>query len=191
MPAVATVLRVEDGTGTTSERFERSSLGQLVISAGIVLFLLCEIGTNLPASSVQREVSETANWVVRAMGVEQEWGVFAPDPRPSTLGLEADVTYEDGTTEVWHLPQGNDLVENLRFYRWRKWLERVRSDSYPEIWLPTARWIASEHEGRGSPVATVDLVRLFRENTLNDPQPVLQRFTYFTYDVATDAGRAT
>lgn len=177
--------------GTASERFERSSLGQLVISAGIVLFLLTEIGTNLPGSAVEREVSEASSWVVRAMGVEQQWGVFAPNPRPSSLDLEALVTFADGTTATWHLPQGNDLVENLRYYRWRKWLERVRSDGYPDIWEPTARWIASLYDDRGSPVERVDLIRLFRENALDDPQPPMQRYTYFTYDAAADAGRSS
>jgi hypothetical protein len=180
--AVATVLRVPDET--PSVRFERSAIGQLVISAGIVLFLLIEIGTNLPESSVEREISRTANRTVRWLGVEQEWGVFAPDPRPTSLGVEGRVTFEDGSTAVWHLPQGGEIVENLRYYRWRKWLERIRSDGYPELYEPTARWIASLYDDQPSDVVRVELVRFFRTNEIDDPQPPYEEYTYFTYDVA-------
>jgi hypothetical protein len=165
---------------TLSERFERSSLGQLVITAGVVLFLLCEIGTNLPSSAIQRSESETTNRFVRVLGVEQEWGVFAPDPRPISLQLEARITFEDGSHATWHLPHGSDLGGNLRFYRWRKWLERARSDSYSDIWAPTARWIASQYADRPSPVRQVQLVRRFHDNVLDEDQPPYQSFVYCT-----------
>jgi hypothetical protein len=168
---------------TLSERFERSSLGQLVITVGVVLLLLCEIGTNLPASAVQRAESDTTNRFVRVLGVEQEWGVFAPDPRSTSLQLRARITFEDGSTATWRLPHGGDLVENLRYYRWRKWLERARSDSYTDIWDPTARWIASLYEGRHSPVRQVELIRRFHENSLGEHQPPYQEFVYYTLQV--------
>lgn len=171
---------------TVSARFERSSLGQLVISAGIVLFLLVELGTNLPASAVQRSVDQTSNRTARWLGVEQQWGVFAPDPRSTSLDVEGRVTFADGSTATWELPEGPPVVANLRYYRWRKWLERIRSDGYPEIHEPTARWIASLYDDRPSPVVRVELIRSFRENALDDPQPPYQQFTYFTYEPGPD-----
>ena len=166
-----------------SERVERSSLGQLVISAGIVLFLLCEIGTNLPSSAAQRAESETANRMVRVLGVEQEWGVFAPDPRPISIGLEGRITFVDGTEATWTLPEGSPIGENLRYYRWRKWLERARADSYSDIWDPTARWIASQFDGGPSPVLRVELVRRFRENVVDGDQPPYDEAVYYTLDL--------
>jgi hypothetical protein len=166
-----------------SERFERSSPGQLIITVGVVLFLLCEIGTNLPSSAIQRKESETTNRFARILGVEQEWGVFAPDPRPTSLRLEARVTFEDGTRTVWHVPEGSSIGENLRYYRWRKWLERARSDSYTAIWDPTARWIASLYEGRRSPVSRVQLVRRFHDNALGPDQPPYREHVYYTLDL--------
>ena len=54
---------------------------------------------------------------------------------------------------------------NLRYYRWRKWLERVRSDDYRDIWEPTARWIASLYDDQARrPVVRVELVRRFHDN---------------------------
>ena len=166
-----------------SEEVERSPLGQLVISALIVLLLLVEIGTNLPASAVQRSVGPTSGQIAFVLGSEQAWGVFAPDPRPSSLQLEGRVTFADGSHATWHLPQGSPWGENLRFYRWRKWLERVRSDTYPEMWPPTARWIASQYAHGRSPVTQVQLVRRFHDNTIADPQPPWKEFVYYTLDL--------
>lgn len=166
-----------------SERFERSSVGQLVISVGVVLVLLCEVGTHLPPSALARSVGPTANQVVRLLASEQAWGVFAPNPRTTSLQVEGRVTFADGSTTVWTIPEGPNVGANLRFYRWRKWLERVRSDGYRTIWEPTARWIASLYDDQPSPVVRVDLVRRFRENVLQGTPPPWQEYTYFTLDL--------
>ncbi|MGH9275495.1 MAG: hypothetical protein ACRDZU_12685 [Acidimicrobiales bacterium] len=170
-------------TPPLSERFERSSLGQFVASAGVVLVLLCQVGTHLPPSAVHRAVGPTANQMVRVLASEQAWGVFAPNPRATSLQVEGRVTFADGSTTVWTLPEGPNLGANLRYYRWRKWLERIRSDSYRDIWEPTARWIASLYEDERSPVVRVDLVRRFRDNALTGEQPPYKEFTYFTLDL--------
>ncbi len=169
-----------------SARLERSSIGQLIISMGVVLVLLSELGTHLPASALERAVSPTANQVVRILASEQAWGVFAPNPRETSLEFEGRVTFADGSTTIWTLPQGSNLGANLRYYRWRKWLERVRSDSYRNIWEPTARWIGSLYDDQRSPVVRVDLVRRFHDNVLEGEQPPWQEFTYFTLDLEAD-----
>jgi hypothetical protein len=164
-----------------SERVERSSAGRLVISLFIVVVLLAEVGTHLPrGSAVSRSVNAPANQVIRILGVEQAWGVFAPNPRSTSLGIEARITFADGTTARWDLPQGSNVGANLRYYRWRKWLERARSDSHRGLWEPTARWIASLHDDGPSPVVTVELIRHFHDNVLVGPQPPWESFTYFT-----------
>jgi hypothetical protein len=166
-----------------SEEVERSSVGQLVISALIVLTLLVEIGTNLPASAVERSVGPTSGQISFLLGNEQAWGVFAPDPRSTSLQFEGRITFADGSHATWHIPTGSSWGENLRLYRWRKWLERVRSDGYTEIWPPTARWIASLYAHHSSPVAQVQLVRRFHDNTVSDPQPPWKEFVYYTLDL--------
>jgi hypothetical protein len=163
-----------------SERVEQSPTGQLLISGAIALMLLATIGTHLPASAVAQSVGERANQVVHVLGVEQSWGVFAPDPRSTSLEMEARLTFVDGSTAVWRPPDGDKVVSNLRYYRWRKWVERVRSDDYANTWDQTARWIADQYE---EPVARVDLVRYFRENALDDPQPPYSEYTFFSLDL--------
>lgn len=166
-----------------SERVERSSLGRLAISVVVVLVLLSEVGTHLPPSALARAVEPTAHQMVRLLASEQAWGVFAPNPRSSSLQVEARVTFADGSTTTWTVPEGANLVANLRYYRWRKWLERVRSDEYRSTWEPTARWIASLYDDQPTPVVRVELVRRFHENVVEGPQPPWQEYTYFTLEL--------
>jgi hypothetical protein len=176
--------QAEDERATTlSERVEQSPIGQLLISGAIGLALLATIGTHLPASAVAQSVGERANQVVHVLGIEQSWGVFAPDPRSTSLNMEARVTFADGSAAVWTVPNGDKVVSNLRYYRWRKWVERVRSDDYSNTWEQTARWIAAQYDGRKSPVVRVDLVRFFRENSLDDPQPPYNEYTFYSLDL--------
>jgi hypothetical protein len=166
-----------------SERVERSTLGQILISGAIALAILATIGTHLPSSSVAGSVGERSSQLTHAMGIEQSWGVFAPDPRSTSLDLEALVTFADGSTDRWTMPEGDPVVSNLRYYRWRKWLERVRSDDYSRIWDQTARWIARQYDDDGNPVVSVELIRFFRENALDDPQPPYDSYSFFTLDL--------
>jgi hypothetical protein len=167
---------------TVSERIERSPVAQILISIAIVLVLLAEVAAHLPTgSAVHRLVGDESDALVRAIATEQAWGVFAPDPRGTSLRIEARVTFEDGSTARWELPEGPRIGANFRYYRWRKWLERVRSDDFEGLWAPTARWIADEYADRESPVARVELVRFFHDNVLVGEQPPYQEFTYCTY----------
>ena len=167
-----------------SERFERSAGGQVVISILVVLVLLTEVATHLPSgSAVHQAVSKPANQLIRILAAEQAWGVFAPNPRSSSLAIEATVTFADGSTARWELPQGSAVGANLRYYRWRKWLERARSDSHRSLWEPTARWIASLYDDEVSPVVRVALIRRFHKNAINGEQPPWESLTYYTLEL--------
>jgi hypothetical protein len=176
----------EDAALPLSERVERSTIGQILISGAIAVVILGTIGTHLPASAVSQSVGERSNQLTHAMGLEQAWGVFAPDPRSSSLDLEALVTFADGSTDRWTVPEGNVVVGNLRYYRWRKWLERVRSDDYSRIWDQTARWIAREFDDPDNPVVQVDLIRFFRDNSLDDPQPPYENYTFYVLELGSE-----
>ena len=164
-------------------RLERSGWGRVVLSTLVVVVLLTEIGTHLPESAIERSVGATSNQIVRILGVEQAWGVFAPDPRRIRIDVEARVTFADGSTTTWTVPEGARIGENLRFYRWRKWLERIRADSFSGLWRPTAEWVASLYDDAPSPVVRVKLVRYFRENRVSGEQPPWQAFTYHTLEL--------
>jgi hypothetical protein len=167
-----------------SERIERSKLGQMLLTLVVALLLVLEVLTHLPAdSAVSDRLGTSAGELLAVLGSEQAWGVFAPNPRDTSIALEGRVTFADGSTAVWTLPHGPIVGGNLRFYRWRKWLERVRSDDQRELWEPTARWIASLYDDGPAPVVEVELVRRFHKDLVEGPQPPYEEFTYFTLDL--------
>jgi hypothetical protein len=170
-----------DVSPTIGERIERTAAGQVLVAIAIVMALLGQVITHLPGdSAVEDDLGESASYLVRLGAVESQWGVFAPNPRSTSLKIEGRVTFEDGSTAVWHLPQGARIGGNLRYYRWRKWLERVRADDFRGLWEPTCQWIASLYDGFDSPVATVELVRMFHDNSVSGTPLPYDEFTYHT-----------
>jgi hypothetical protein len=169
------------GEPSVGERIEHNGVAQLLIAIGLVLLLLAQVVAHLPESSaVEDELGGTGNYLVRLAGVETQWGVFAPNPRSTSIAIEGRVTFDDGATATWSLPQGGRIGDNLRYYRWRKWLERARSDDHRNLWEPTCQWIASLYEDHESPVTQVQLVRFVRDNRVVGPQPPYSEFVYHT-----------
>lgn len=158
-----------------------------MLSAAFVILLLAVAAVHLPSSALARATGDPSGQLLRGAGLEQQWSVFAPDPRRISLELRAEVVYADGTRERWAPPQGSALTGSVRFYRWRKWIEAVRLDSSAELWAPTARWIASEHTEHGD-VVEVSLIRRFRDNVLEGEQPEWREFTFYTLPLDEDAG---
>ena len=175
-------------TRPLSERFERSWIGRLVISIGVTVLLLALVGTHLPESALARSVREPSDRVMQMAASEQTWAVFAPNPRSVSLRLEAVVSFADGSTRRWTLPNGSAIGANLRFYRWRKWLESARADNQWVLWEPTARWIATQSDDGPAPPVKVELIRRFHENVVDGVQPAWQAFTYYTLDINEASG---
>jgi hypothetical protein len=145
------------------ERIEQSPAGRVLLSVFIVVVLIGIVVVNLPASKLKSKASDATEPVVNALGLNQNWDVFAPDPRRESIALEARVTFTDGSHETWHPYVGGDLVGSYRDYRWGKWVENVRLDRNRKLWRGTAGWVArrASHEDRR--VRRVVLVRRWRE----------------------------
>lgn len=171
-----------------SERFERSPRAQLLISSLIVLVLLAQVISHLPDSPIERLLDKEANRVIRVVASEQSWGVFAPNPRSTSLQLTANVHFADGRMTTWEVPEGPRIGGNLRYYRWRKWLERVRSDDFSSLWRPSAEWIASLYDDEASPVTRVELVRHYRDNVVEGEQPEYEQYTFYTLELEDEVG---
>ena len=149
----------------------------------IVAALLAQLATHLPGrlrGGGRARPERQPRWC-GSRAIESQWGVFAPNPRSTSLKLEGRVTFEDGSTAVWHLPEGARIGANLRYYRWRKWLERVRSDDFRTLWEPTCQWIASLYDdvrlagGEGAARAAAST----RTGSIGE-QPPYEEFVYHT-----------
>jgi hypothetical protein len=146
------------------ERLESRRAGRVLISVFIVVTLVAVIVTNLPESRIRRDLSKVTRHYLEATGLDQNWRVFAPNPRQTSLRLEARVRYDDGSVAVWRPPSGGDLVGAYWDYRWRKWLENVTQDAHKDVlWTPTARFVAAEMARDGRPPREVTLVRSWQD----------------------------
>jgi hypothetical protein len=137
------------------------------------VFLLVTLGavavSNLPDSKVKRQVFVPVAPYLRATGLDQSWGVFAPDGRLSILNFVARVRYGDGSTAEWRLPEGGPALGAYWDYRWRKWAENVMTIDGDAAGLrrPAAVWIARQMQRPGKRPVLVTLAA--RSSDLRPP----------------------
>jgi hypothetical protein len=140
-------------------RVEATVVGRTLISVILVLTLAAITVTNLPDSIVKRTLLVVGGPFLGATGLDQNWGVFAPDSRRSVLSLVARVRYADGSTAVWRPPEGGPALGAYWDYRWRKWAENVMTLGGDAAGLqrPAAVWIARNMQRPGKRPALVEL----------------------------------
>lgn len=168
---------------TLGQRIEASVLGQAVISVAMVVVIVSVVLWNLPSGPPRDAVRPTVGPVVQALGLEQDWALFAPEPRAFGVGVYATITHRGGRTEIWRPPHNGLLLSPYRNYRWQKYVERLRADDYSGTWEPTARWIARES---GPDVVKVVLTRTFRDVAVpgsGTPRPAAGRYDFYTLEL--------
>src|SRR5690242_10755571 len=138
---------------------------------------------NLPAGRAHDATRPNAGAFVQAVGLEQDWALFAPNPRTYTVGVYATITHRDGRVETWVPPHNGLLLAPYRTYRWQKYIERLRADDYAGLWEPTARWLAWRY---GPGVDRVVLTRTFRDVKVpgsEGPRPAEGSYDFYTLDL--------
>jgi hypothetical protein len=148
-------------------RVESSGVGRVLISGFVIVTLIAIVGINLPASTLRSDVLKPGQPYLNALGLDQDWALFAPDPRRQAIGLRAVVRYDDGTSATWTIPNDDPVVGTYRDYRWRKWMENVIMDANQSLWRPAALWAAREEARPDKREFDVTLVR--REANLLAP----------------------
>ncbi|MCU1594329.1 MAG: hypothetical protein JWO12_1721 [Frankiales bacterium] len=168
---------------TLGQRLESSALGQALLSLLMIVVVGCVLLWNLPAGRPHDAVRPAIGPLVQAVGLEQDWALFAPDPRGFSVGVYATVTHAGGRTERWQPPHNGLLVAPYRTYRWQKYVERLRADDYSGLWEPTARWIARR---AGKDVTRVVLTRTFQdaaEPGSGQARPRAGSYDFYTLDL--------
>ena len=125
---------------------------------------------NLPDSELKRQVDRAGRPYLNAIGLDQGWGAFAPEPRRTSIDLVARIRYEDGTKRTWHYPRGGPVFAAYSDYRWRKWLEWMVVYEQPDLRNPLAVWLARRERAAGRRPLRVVLVARWR----NIPPPSWQ-----------------
>lgn len=171
-------------------RLEQRTVVRVVLSLVVVLALGGLVQSNLRPSYLKDKLGKITAGYSNAVGLDQDWALFAPEPRKFTLTLAADVEYGDGTRRIWTLPRGDNVSGAYWDYRWRKWVEYAVDDRHRDLWAPAAAWIAQDARKRG---AIVTRVTLLRDETPNNPpgqKPQKGRPTQARYFVWVPKGQA-
>ena len=168
------------------ERLESTTAGRAVISVFVLVTVLCLVFWNLPQSELRSQSERVVRPYILATGLNQNWGVFAPNPRRQVLDLVARVRYADGNEATIEYPRGGRLIGSYWDYRWRKWYESVRLDRREDLWPSAAAWFAQRERANGRRPVEVTLVR--RWAVLLPPgegpeRGPWQEFAFYTYDV--------
>lgn len=163
------------------ERFESSTAGRAVLTLLMAVLAVAVLIWNLPAGKPRDAIRPAAAHVVMPIGLDQDWALFAPDPRGFSVGVYARITYADGHTRTRVPPHNGHLLAPYRTYRWQKYVERLRADDYSSLWEPTARWLADDS---GPGVTQVELVRTFRDAVTpgdKGPRKPAGTFSFYTW----------
>jgi hypothetical protein len=141
------------------ERLEANPNGRAVITGVILVTLGAMIISNLPDSTLRKTAIPIVRPLLDTTGLNQNWNLFAPNPRRATLRLEARIDYEDGTTSIWRTPISDQLVGEYRAFRWRKWASYVVANDRRFLWPLTAVWLARMHYRNGKVPIRVTLYK--------------------------------
>jgi hypothetical protein len=154
--------RAGEGGG---DPLETSALGRALLSLFLIFTLVAIGATNLPDSALKGKLLARAGPYLTVTGLDQNWGVFAPDTRRSVISLVATVQYADGSTDAWRLPEGEPVLGGYWDYRWRKWAEQLMtlSGDAGGLQRPAAIWIAGAMERPGKRPALVTLATRSRD----------------------------
>jgi predicted DCC family thiol-disulfide oxidoreductase YuxK len=144
------------------QRFEESPFGRGILSTLVLFSLLAIVAINLPGSDLRKQLLRPGQPYLNALGLDQNWSLFAPNPRRVVLDVSATVTYDDGRTAQWAFPHDGALLGTYRDYRWRKWQENLISPmNAGPLWRPAALWAATHETRTGHAVTRVALVERY------------------------------
>ena len=131
--------------GRSQERIESSLGGEIVISGVVVLIVLIGVVWSMPNSAIQRSMAPPLRPAAFALGLDQDWGVFAPGPPVSATTIEVRVRVdEDATRRVWRPPHGNAVYGQYSWYRWQKLKEWALAPSSGLDLPDFAHWVVRD-----------------------------------------------
>jgi hypothetical protein len=157
------------------ERLETTRGGRVALSVAIAALLALMVIENLPDSALRRAADPTAARLLTATGAEQQWGMFAPDPRRVSIVLEARVRFQDGSTTTWRPPAGGALVGSYWDYHWGKLAEHASFDEgrdADKVRDGLARYAARTVAEPGRRPSAVSLVSVRTGEDIHEEVPV-------------------
>ncbi len=149
-----------DAPSADDEPTRLSETGRVLVSLFVIVTIAAMALSTLPPSRLDDATEPYRRPITDATGLFQSWQLFAPNPRASTLQLEARLTYGDGKTATWQPPRGDRIIGVYRTFRWRKWANNVMVDDNTRLHRTAALFVASRNRRDGEYPVEVTLVRL-------------------------------
>lgn len=133
--------------------------GRRLLNVVAVVLLTAMLISNLPDSQVKEQLTFLERPVTDATGLSQNWALFAPRPRSTTLRLRAEIERADGTVEEWTPPVGDPMIGVFRTYRWRKWAGGTVVPRRSALHRGAATYLVAQAADDAVPVVEVRLYR--------------------------------
>jgi hypothetical protein len=127
------VYKASVGRRGIQQRFEESSGGHILISIFVVVTLLAVLTANLPVSRIQDLLLTAGHRFIYGTGLDQNWGVFSPDPRRETIHVTATVSFADGSQAKWQIHRRDPVLGSYVDYHWLKWAEFVVDPQFQQF----------------------------------------------------------
>jgi hypothetical protein len=96
---------------------------RLAISAFLVVHLGAVVIINLPPSALRQALISTAAHYLMPIGLDQAWGMFAPNPVMHSMTLEAMTIDKNGIQRTFVFPKMTD-------FSWWRAIPRVRHSKF-------------------------------------------------------------
>ncbi len=124
------------------QRFERSAVGEAIISGTVTLIVLIGVVWNLPDSPIKRTMAPTLRPIAAATGLQQNWQMYAPEPISRLEDMQVRVWMADGSERAWTWHRGDRVIGPFAWYHWQKLKEQAIRvpPSRPGI----AHWVVRE-----------------------------------------------
>lgn len=128
-----------------------------------------------------------------ALGLRQDWMMFAPNPMRENTYIDAEIVYRSGRKHIWTFPQMQELglAERYAKERYRKFSnERLWVKENSILWPDAGRFIARLNRDPSDPPQIVKLARYrcvipWAPPPGEEPPPERwEREVFFTYSVS-------
>jgi hypothetical protein len=133
-------------------RFTRAR--DIAVSVMILGILATAVLSSVPNSTLKAVAAPVLSPVARATGLDQNWGMFAPNPPRTFSVLEVHVIMSDGQDKVWLISEDPSMPGLY----WRKIKEEVIK--HKEFRAGLASWVTRKMTDKGErPVRVAMLVK--------------------------------
>lgn len=150
---------------------DQSRLSRLLLSIFLLVSLVATFSSVMPNSLIKDGLLTVTRPYLFATGLDQHWGLFAPNPRLDTSYVFARVDHTDGTVGIQGIPTGAGPSEYWN-YRWRNYGEQLwtAADADPER-RAFAPWVVDRDRAAGRQPVRVTLLRRTASNLPPGPGP--------------------